>query len=49
MIGVAGCGRMGAPMLGGDTGDLDNAQPLFDAMGAHFHRMGGFGRSSRPN
>ncbi|MCF6233735.1 MAG: NAD(P)-binding domain-containing protein [Rhodobacteraceae bacterium] len=30
-------------MLGGDTGDLDQAQPLFAAMGAHFHRMGGFG------
>ncbi len=30
-------------MLGGDTNDLNKAQPLFDAMGAHFHRMGGFG------
>lgn len=30
-------------MLGGVTADLDAAQPLFDAMGSHFHRMGGFG------
>ncbi|WP_435139354.1 NAD(P)-dependent oxidoreductase [Pseudopelagicola sp. nBUS_19] len=30
-------------MLGGNTLDLDRYQPLFDAMGAHFHRMGGFG------
>ncbi len=30
-------------MLGGQAGDLDAAQPLFDAMGAHFHRMGSFG------
>jgi len=30
-------------MLGGTTAELDTAQPLFDAMGAHFHRMGGFG------
>ena len=30
-------------MLGGDTVALDRHQPLFDAMGAHFHRMGGFG------
>ncbi len=30
-------------MLGGDTGDLDALQPLFAAMGAHFHRMGAFG------
>ncbi|MFC2966476.1 NAD(P)-dependent oxidoreductase [Acidimangrovimonas pyrenivorans] len=30
-------------MLGGDRADLDRAQPLFDAMGAHFHRMGGYG------
>lgn len=30
-------------MLGGDPADLDAAQPLFDAMGAHFHRMGDFG------
>lgn len=30
-------------MLGGRDADLDNAQPLFDAMGAHFHRMGPFG------
>lgn len=30
-------------MLGGDEGDLDNLQPLLDAMGTHFHRMGPFG------
>lgn len=30
-------------MLGGDRADLDAAQPLLDAMGNHFHRMGGFG------
>lgn len=30
-------------MLGGARPDLDAAQPLFDAMGAHFHRMGPFG------
>ncbi|KAJ02149.1 NAD(P)-dependent oxidoreductase [Sulfitobacter mediterraneus] len=30
-------------MLGGAETDLDAAQPLFDAMGAHFHRMGDFG------
>lgn len=30
-------------MLGGAQDDLDRAQPLFDAMGAHFHRMGDFG------
>ncbi|TMV07703.1 NAD(P)-dependent oxidoreductase [Ruegeria sediminis] len=30
-------------MLGGQDSDLDLAQPLFDAMGTHFHRMGGFG------
>lgn len=30
-------------MLGGTAADLDAAQPLFDAMGRHFHRMGGFG------
>jgi 3-hydroxyisobutyrate dehydrogenase-like beta-hydroxyacid dehydrogenase len=30
-------------MLGGQDIELDAAQPLFDAMGAHFHRMGGFG------
>ncbi|MGH1356353.1 MAG: NAD(P)-dependent oxidoreductase [Thalassovita sp.] len=30
-------------MLGGDPQDLDAAQPLFDAMGQHFHRMGVFG------
>lgn len=30
-------------MLGGTPSELDAAQPLFDAMGAHFHRMGAFG------
>lgn len=30
-------------MLGGEPSDLDAAQPLFDAMGAHFHRMGPYG------
>ncbi|MEX0316651.1 MAG: NAD(P)-dependent oxidoreductase [Ruegeria sp.] len=30
-------------MLGGEDSDLDAAQPLFAAMGSHFHRMGGFG------
>jgi len=30
-------------MLGGSDQDLDAHQPLFDAMGQHFHRMGGFG------
>jgi 3-hydroxyisobutyrate dehydrogenase-like beta-hydroxyacid dehydrogenase len=30
-------------MLGGADADLDAAQPLLSAMGAHFHRMGGFG------
>ncbi|MBL4767964.1 MAG: NAD(P)-dependent oxidoreductase [Rhodobacteraceae bacterium] len=30
-------------MLGGSTADLDAAQPLFAAMGKHFHRMGPFG------
>jgi len=30
-------------MLGGDTSELDAAQPLFKAMGKHFHRMGDFG------
>lgn len=30
-------------MLGGTNADLDAAQPLFDAMGQHFHRMGAFG------
>lgn len=30
-------------MLGGATADLDTHQPLFDAMGAHFHRMGSYG------
>lgn len=30
-------------MLGGAEADLDAAQPLFDAMGKHFHRMGPYG------
>lgn len=30
-------------MLGGSDVDLDAAQPLFAAMGKHFHRMGPFG------
>ena len=30
-------------MLGGAPAELDAAQPLFDAMGTHFHRMGPFG------
>ena len=30
-------------MLGGEDATLDAAQPLFNAMGAHFHRMGPFG------
>ncbi|MCE8510663.1 NAD(P)-dependent oxidoreductase [Ruegeria pomeroyi] len=30
-------------MLGGAPADLDTAQPLFDAMGSHFHRMGPYG------
>ncbi|MEM9682664.1 MAG: NAD(P)-binding domain-containing protein [Pseudomonadota bacterium] len=30
-------------MLGGDPEALDAIQPLLDTMGAHFHRMGGFG------
>lgn len=30
-------------MLGGDPDTLDAAQPLFDAMGRHFHRMGPYG------
>jgi len=30
-------------MLGGDASDLDAAQPLFSAMGKHFHRMGDYG------
>lgn len=30
-------------MLGGSDADLDAAQPLFDAMGKHFHRMGPYG------
>lgn len=30
-------------MLGGSTDDLDAVQPMFAAMGKHFHRMGPFG------
>ncbi|MEO1291557.1 MAG: NAD(P)-binding domain-containing protein [Pseudomonadota bacterium] len=30
-------------MLGGAAADLDRCQPLFEAMGAKLHRMGGFG------
>lgn len=30
-------------MLGGDEAALDKAQPILDAMGAHFHRMGPYG------
>lgn len=30
-------------MLGGASEDLDRCQPLFDAMGRHFHRMGPYG------
>lgn len=30
-------------MLGGAAADLDRLQPLFAAMGQHFHRMGAFG------
>ncbi|MCP4209030.1 MAG: NAD(P)-dependent oxidoreductase [Shimia sp.] len=30
-------------MLGGDTDALQQHQPLFDAMGAHFHHMGDYG------
>lgn len=30
-------------MLGGPMAGLDRCQPLFEAMGRHFHRMGGFG------
>jgi len=30
-------------MLGGSKTDLDTTQPLFEAMGAHFHHMGAFG------
>ena len=30
-------------MLGGDPAELDACQPLFSAMGSHFHRMGPFG------
>lgn len=30
-------------MLGGEKADLDRLQPVFAAMGQHFHRMGAFG------
>ncbi len=30
-------------MLGGEATRLEQMQPLFDAMGAHFHRMGPYG------
>jgi len=30
-------------MLGGEAAVLDRLQPLFDAMGSKFHRMGGYG------
>ncbi len=30
-------------MLGGEEPVLDHLHPLFSAMGAHFHRMGGYG------
>ncbi|MEL7081252.1 MAG: NAD(P)-binding domain-containing protein [Pseudomonadota bacterium] len=30
-------------MIGGEDRDLDEAQPMFNAMGRHFHRMGPFG------
>lgn len=30
-------------MLGGEDADIDAAQPLFNAMGKHFHHMGDFG------
>lgn len=30
-------------MVGGASQELDSAQPLFDAMGASFHRMGSYG------
>lgn len=35
--------RLSFMLGGGEEADLDAAQPLFDAMGPHFHRMGGFG------
>ncbi|WP_231701075.1 NAD(P)-dependent oxidoreductase [Aliiruegeria sabulilitoris] len=34
-------------MLGGEEAELDRLQPLFDAMGAHFHRMGPFGNGAQ--
>ena len=30
-------------MIGGWERDIDTMQPLFDAMGSHFHRMGAYG------
>lgn len=40
---VAAAERRLSFMLGGAPGALDACQPLFEAMGAKFHRMGGFG------
>lgn len=40
---IAAEGRRLSFMLGGHAADLDAAQPLFEAMGEHFHRMGPFG------
>ncbi|SDJ88797.1 NAD(P)-dependent oxidoreductase [Aliiruegeria lutimaris] len=34
-------------MLGGESAELDRLQPLFDAMGAHFYRMGPFGSGAQ--
>ncbi|PRY25116.1 3-hydroxyisobutyrate dehydrogenase [Aliiruegeria haliotis] len=34
-------------MLGGDDKELDRLQPIFDAMGRHFHRMGPFGSGAQ--
>ncbi|WP_255596796.1 NAD(P)-dependent oxidoreductase [Cognatishimia sp. MH4019] len=34
-------------MLGGDNETLDQLQPLFEAMGAHQHRMGPFGNGAQ--
>jgi 3-hydroxyisobutyrate dehydrogenase-like beta-hydroxyacid dehydrogenase len=30
-------------MIGGDASEIDAVQPLFNAMGKHFHRMGDYG------
>jgi len=40
---VAAHARQLTFMLGGAADNLDRMQPLFDAMGRHFHRMGEFG------